>query len=289
MTTDLGPLSLPGLRAHLGAAWPKPEDLRSRSGDRWLASITILAFVVSALLFFLGGPHAGFPSLNAASANLPDPLWGAITSIGDGYVLAAFALFFARRYPHVLWIFFIGVLVSAVASQVPKDLLNMPRPAGVLDPSEFHLIGPEHRRKGPPSGHSLAAFLVAGIGIYLIRNLTWRIALLVVASLAAFSRIAVGVHWPLDVTLGIGLGAAAAWVTIALARAWPAGRNVWVHLTLVLLFLASTVYLVNFDPDYPWGREVNIVVGIAALLFFAKTYLIDPFRHRPRRDANRDR
>lgn len=281
------PLSLAGLRHHLHAVWPVRDGLRSHSGDRWLGSITIVAFLASALILLAGGPHAGFLSINSATAVLPDPLWGAITSVGDGYVLAAFALFFARRYPHVLWIFFIGVLVSAVASQVPKEFLNMPRPAGVLDLTEFHLIGPGHRSKGPPSGHSLAVFLVAGIGIYLIHSLRWRITLLVAASLVAFSRIAVGEHWPLDVTLGVGLGAASAWATIALARVWPAGRNVWVHLALVLLFLASTVYLVGFDPPYPWGHELNIAVGTIALLFFAKTYLVDPLRHRPRQTSGR--
>lgn len=287
--TSHGPLSVSGLRQHLRAAWPNPADLRSRSGDRWLASITVVAFLGSVLILLLGGPHAGFLTLNAAAAGLPDPLWGAITSVGDGYVLAAFALFFARRHPHVLWIFFIGVLVSALASQVPKELLNMPRPAGVLDLSDFHLVGPGHRSKGPPSGHTLATFTAAGIGIYLIQDLRWRITLLVAASLVSFSRIAVGVHWPLDVTMGAGLGAAAAWVTIALARAWPAGRNVWVHLALVLLFLASTVYLMGFDPRYPWGRELSIAVSTIALLFFAKTYLVDPLRHQPRQVESRGR
>jgi len=287
--TEQEPLSLAGLRQHVRAAWPAPQDLRSASGDQWLAWITIVALLGSVLILLLGGPHGGFLTINAATAGLPDPLWGAITSVGDGYVLAALALFFARRYPHVLWIFFIGVLVSALASQVPKDLLNMPRPAGVLDLAEFHLIGPGHRSKGPPSGHSLAVFLVASIGIYLIRSLKWRTTLLTAASLVAFSRIAVGEHWPLDVTLGIGLGAASAWVTIALARAWRAGRNIWVHLALVLLFLASTVYLVGFDPPYPWGRELNIVVGAVALVYFAKTYLVDPLRNRPRDEYVRGR
>ena len=287
--TSHEPLSLSGLRQHLRAAWPNPAHLRSRSGDRWLASVTVVAFLGSVLILLLGGPHAGFLTINAATTGLPDPFWGAVTSVGDGYLLAAFALFFARRHPHVLWIFFIGVLVSALASQVPKELLNMPRPAGVLDLSDFHLVGPGHRSKGPPSGHSLAVFLVAGIGIYLIPSLHWRITLLVAASLVAFSRIAVGEHWPLDVTLGVSLGAAGAWFTITLARAWPAGQNVWVHLALVLLFLASTVYLVGFDPPYPWGHGLNIVVGTVALIFFAKTYLIDPLRHQPRQVESRGR
>lgn len=279
------PLSLAGLRQHLRATWPTRQELRSPSGDRWLASITTLALLASLLIVLLGGPHAGFLTLNAAVAGLPAPLWGAITSVGDGYVLAAFALFFARRHPHVLWILFVGVLVSALVTQLPKEWLDMPRPAGVLEVTEFNLIGPGHRSKGPPSGHSLAVFMVAGVGIYFLHRLHWRIALLVIASLVAFSRIAVGEHWLLDVTLGAGLGAFSAWLSIALARALPAGRNVWVHLALVLLFLAAAVYLVQFDPPYPGGHQLNIAVGTVALLFFAKSYLVDPLRRRPRLDA----
>lgn len=272
------PLSLRGLRAHLVATWPDRTTLQSPSGDRWLAVIGLTGLVLAGITWLIGGAHTGFHVMNSAMASLPDGFWGMVTSIGDGFVLAALALFFARRHPHILWIIFLGVFIGGILTHGPKELLDMPRPAGVLDGDAFHLVGPGHRSKGPPSGHTLAVFMLAGIGIYLIRRLHWRVLLLTGATLVAFSRVAVGEHWPFDVFLGVAAGALGAWLSVALARAWPAGRNVWVHLALLALFVTVAVYLLTFDPPYPLGHELNIVVGACALLAAARDYLFDPLR-----------
>lgn len=150
----------------------------------------------------------------------------------------------------------------------------MPRPAGVLEVGSFNLVGPGHTSKGPPSGHTIATFMLASIAIHVIRSTPWRTAVLLLAVLIGFSRVAVGEHWPFDVLLGAAVGSFAAWLTIRLARSWPAGRNVWVHLGMVALFVWAAVELVRFDPPYPLGHEVNILVGGLALLFAARDYLL---------------
>ncbi len=281
MSAPAHPVSLRALRQHLAERWPEPGALHSPSGDRWLAAIAGTALALAALIALWGGPHSGFAALNEAAAWLPGLFWSVATSFGDGYVLAALALFFARRHPHVPWILFLGVVIGGVLTHGPKEWFDASRPAGVLAPDSFNLVGPGHSRGSLPSGHSLAIFMVSGIGIYLLRATRWRVALLVTAALIAFSRIAVGEHWPLDVTLGAALGALSAWLSVTFGRLCPAGRNVWVHLVLLALFLVVACWLLVFDPPYPLGRQVNLAVGVLALLWTGYSYLYAPWRDRP--------
>ena len=65
-----------------------------------------------------------------------------------------------------------------------------------------------------PSGHTIASF--EGAGVILLNNKKWGIAALVLASLIAFSRLYLYVHYPTDVlasvVLGIGLAVFGNWL-----------------------------------------------------------------------------
>lgn len=71
-----------------------------------------------------------------------------------------------------------------------------------------------------PSGHSASAFAGAVVLAFLVpRAAPYLIAL---ASVMAFSRIYVGVHWPSDVVAGAALGTAVALAAILAVRRWSA-------------------------------------------------------------------
>jgi undecaprenyl-diphosphatase len=67
-----------------------------------------------------------------------------------------------------------------------------------------------------PSGHAATSAAGAVILAYLIGSRAWGLAVL--ASAVAFSRVYIGVHYPLDVLVGAALGAAVALVAIVLLR-----------------------------------------------------------------------
>jgi len=105
-----------------------------------------------------------------------------------------------------------GVLATLVAA-VLKRTIRRPRPrqieaglGGTLgDPDAFSF----------PSGHSAVAFAVAIAALHAAPGIApLELAL---AGGIAFSRIYLGAHYPLDVLVGIAIGAASAVVTLSIA------------------------------------------------------------------------
>ncbi|HEU6446345.1 MAG TPA: phosphatase PAP2 family protein [Gaiellaceae bacterium] len=89
-----------------------------------------------------------------------------------------------------------------------------PRPAGGR-PAPAYTVS-----SAMPSGHSASAFAGAVVLAFLVpRAAPYLIAL---ASVMAFSRIYVGVHWPSDVVAGAALGTAVALAAILAVRRWSA-------------------------------------------------------------------
>ncbi len=265
---------LPALESHLHEAWRAEPMLYNRSGGRWLLVTGAVAGLGALVLWLGGGPHAGFVTLNHHMGRLPPGLWTLLTSLGDGLVLAMAGLLVAWRWPHLFWAMFLGLLTTLLLTHVPKELLDMPRPAALLAPEDFNLLGPGHRSKALPSGHTLAVFALAGIVIYVLRSTALRAGVLLLAVLCAASRIAVGEHWPLDVLAGAAGGVLAAWLAIVLARHVPGGRNVWVHLALLMLFVTAALHLLVYAPPYAYARPLNISVAVCALAVAGRDYLL---------------
>lgn len=151
-----------------------------------------------------------------------------------------------RRFPKNLLVMAFALSVAALTSVAIKHGVSRPRPVndpefalsqqpvrvrslpGGLEVAEYTIrnprwssiaptlkrIGPPFKRKSFPSGHSTAAFATAAALIYGFRSRR-RFLFLVPAGLVAFSRIACGAHFPLDVTVGAVVGAA---VTTAVLR-----------------------------------------------------------------------
>jgi undecaprenyl-diphosphatase len=100
-----------------------------------------------------------------------------------------------------------ALLLAFLISQVIKRSVSRPRPSGLTTieaPDRFSF----------PSGHSAASMAVAAM-----YALTWPslgIWLVPVAMLVGYSRVALGVHYPLDVMAGQAI----ALVCAALLRLW---------------------------------------------------------------------
>jgi hypothetical protein len=89
------------------------------------------------------------------------------------------------------------------------------------------------------------------------------------------SRVAVGVHWPIDVIAGLALGALAAWLGGRLAARWP-GPAIWlgVHLTGVVLAVLAAFGLLFDDGGYAEAALMQRLLGLGALASAVWWYLV---------------
>lgn len=117
-------------------------------------------------------------------------------------MLIALALTIAFRRPEVFLFVATTAIVASLLSTLIKLSVDRERPASVvLDPKPLMDIP---STSSFPSGHACTSFACA----YVLARLVPRLAVpaFVLAGLIAFSRVYVGVHYPLDVLAGAVLG-----------------------------------------------------------------------------------
>jgi undecaprenyl-diphosphatase len=93
--------------------------------------------------------------------------------------------------------------LALLVAQVVSRLVDRPRPF-VSDPGALHVFGNHAADPGFPSDHATAAFAI-GVAL-LLRNRTWGAVVLVLATILAVGRVAMGIHFPSDVVGGALLG-----------------------------------------------------------------------------------
>ena len=106
-----------------------------------------------------------------------------------------------------LVIAFCAWYVSEWAEDALKVAIARERPCRELE--HIRLILPCPKSFSMPSGHAITSFAVAAPLFYLPRAfiaLIWRLYPVILASLIAFSRLYLGVHYPTDVLAGAFLG-----------------------------------------------------------------------------------
>jgi Membrane-associated phospholipid phosphatase len=131
-------------------------------------------------------------------------------------------VFGGRKAKKVAILALIALFLSNVTVYFLKYIVAEPRPFLVL--SHVHQLIPESELYSFPSGHttsSFAAATVIGLKYKLrIKNTGFRLIylLLTFAAVIGFSRIYIGVHYPLDVVFGALIGIAFALMVLKLEK-----------------------------------------------------------------------
>jgi undecaprenyl-diphosphatase len=119
------------------------------------------------------------------------------------------------------------LFTDQIASGVFKPLIHRLRPTH--DPEISNLVHCVKDYKGGSYGffssHAANMFAFAGFSLILIRNTYYSISVLVWASLVAYSRIYLGVHFPLDIVTGIVFGLISAGLFYKLYRFIENGKT----------------------------------------------------------------
>ena len=144
-----------------------------------------------------------------------DPVFEWLSRIGTlGLVWIAIALVLTLLWRRP-WIV-VGVVVATVSADLVATAIKLAIPRH--RPRAHQLVhGPTDHSF--PSGHSATSF--AGALVLAAAAPRLRIPLFVLAAAIAFSRVYVGVHWPLDVVAGALLGLAVGYAVLRALTALP--------------------------------------------------------------------
>ena len=241
----------------------------------WLLTPVVIIFLIADLLFALNvfsgekqpywmTQHYLFLQANAFLNQLPERFWSNLTSLGDASILIPILSIFIIKKPKAWVAIVITCVTAGVFSLLGKNIFQMPRPAAVLDPQTFIVIGELlTKHNSLPSGHTITIF--AGVFTLLFSlckfpenrsTWLWFGGGLSIAMMVGLSRLAVGAHWPIDVLLGAMLG-------------WAAG------------FMGAFFYLKVFEhSDQKIKSHLSFFISTALLglsLFVLSKTISDPF------------
>ncbi len=132
---------------------------------------------------------------------------------GIWFVMGAAALCWPGRRAAAFRMCLAVSLAYTVASGVMKPAIGRPRPSHV--PAMAARVVEEQPPSSTsfPSGHAATAVAGALAGALVVPRAAW--ALWGLATLMAYSRVYVGVHYPTDVIGGAVVGVACAWLVLA--------------------------------------------------------------------------
>ena len=142
----------------------------------------------------------------------------ALTQLGNGYFLlplliAGILIFDRRNALKVIVISIIAILFGGIIVHILKELIQRPRPLSQF--MNINVCGQRLYMNSFPSGHSQTAFSTAAVlsGYYK----KWLLFYLL-AGLAAFSRVYIGVHYPFDIIAGSMIGYLSAKLVLAISQ-----------------------------------------------------------------------
>lgn len=208
------------------------------AGLRRFWPAVLLAVLSAALAAWPQANRQLFLFLHPLLHHLPAPLWRFFSVFGDWPTALALMLAMCWREPRRLPALIAGGAAAIALAASLKAGFAVPRPPQVLPQGMVDLLDRLPGNGSFPSGHAMAS---AALATFAWRGIGWgrAAAWLPLAGLVMLSRIAIGVHWPLDLTVGALLGWGA--MRLALRFAWPDGwpRDIARTAELILLVLLA--------------------------------------------------
>lgn len=232
----------------------------------WLWAPPLAALLFLLLLFFSDTNRILFYQVNHLNHITGTAFWAHATILGDMLVLTVLILPWIRRRPDLVWAFIVAGVFAFLISHGVKHIVGLERPAALLERTTFILTGPAHKKFSYPSGHATSAFMIAALFILTVR-LNWlKFSLLIIASFIALSRIAVGIHWPVDILGGLMTGWGSAWLGLWVIRRYRWGiKERGRHVLSVMLIVCAVALTFFHDTGYPQTLVFQRLIGVAML------------------------
>lgn len=223
---------------------------------------------------------AVFHVLNRQLAVLPDLVWSLLSLLGTGWAVFALTAPALWLSPRIVLSWLCAAPVAGLLTRLGKTWADNPRPLEVLDPQTIHVIGEPLYVAAMPSGHTMTAF-AAATAVYFSLAPERRHRFLWLFGLAlgvGLSRVAVGAHWPADVSVGAALG-----IFSGLLGAYLSGKfkenhlqaGSWLVRAVALIGVYSLYVLVTdemgFVQNLPYQYALAVFLALNLAAFVVKT------------------
>ncbi|MES2374386.1 MAG: phosphatase PAP2 family protein [Bacteroidota bacterium] len=205
--------------------------MHNRTSNRNL-TIGVTLTVITALYLIIHscivGRNEFFLLLNTDLGNTGDIFFRLWTNIGDGVVWVIMAILFYIYRRNQFPLLIAAVLISTLIAQGIKNIAPEPRPSvAITDSSLIHTVsGVElHSSYSFPSGHTTTVFTIFLIACLLLRN-KWVVPVgFICALLAAYSRVYLAQHFPLDLGGGMITAVITIIASIGIQKRWERRKS----------------------------------------------------------------
>lgn len=194
-------------------------NLSPTAKQQWKAGMVVTAItaVILLVLSWRMGRVDAFLLLNHDLGKTADLFFRYATNLGDGIVWVPVVIltFIYRRY--ATWMVIGAIVISTLIAQSSKHIFfsQTQRPAAVIqDVSQLHTVAgvTVHSSNSFPSGHTTTAFTIMLLACLLIRG-RWVLPLgFILALTAAYSRVYLAQHFPLDLAGGMMAAMITTWL-----------------------------------------------------------------------------
>lgn len=260
------------------------SPIRVEQVPAWAWGLWILPLGLWVIVSVVTSPTEIFLLINQNARVLTDTIWVFFNLFGNGWFVFALTAPLLIIAPRLIVAGVIAGAITGAMSRILKLSLSFPRPASVLDPSSFYILGKPLTSLSMPSGHTLTAFSLA-TALYFSSSpekrkpFAW---MFLIAIGTGFARVAVGAHWPADVMAGASIGLFGGIIGTTLAQKVPAQfvepsswltRLIGVCALLCLYVLLTTQ--IDFVQSVPFQYGAAVVI-VASMLFFIRATLKKP-------------
>lgn len=186
-----------------------------------------------------------------------------LTQLGDALVILSFLSPLLIVTPRICGPLALGSLISAVFCCLLKWLFSVPRPAAVLDTDNFVIIGKKLVGSNSlPSGHAITVFttltiiLIAFMPKRELKKLVWILFFIIISAGISITRVGVGAHYILDVTIGGIIGYVSAVTGIICSQKynlwkWIPHKQYDVFLIVLLLVCCGILFQKIIEQQLP--------------------------------------
>lgn len=210
-----------------------------------------------------------FLFMNSELSEYPRTLYN-LTQLGDALIILSFFTIFIIYAPKMWESLITASIVSAILVGVLKPLFGIQRPAAAFGPENLTIIGRKLMGSNSfPSGHSVTVFTVLTVVLIAFMpkkikyQIVWCCSIFLFGIILILTRIGVGAHHPIDITVGAIVGYASAIIGIAINKKY----NIWgwignkkFYPVFILLFFACSIVMIFKI------FEANLVIFYFALL-----------------------